>query len=53
MPDINDFYAFKMTSFGGNSGGGRNNTDNGSGIGCAAVLIVSAIIGWVLCLTGK
>ena len=26
MPDLNDFYAFKMTSSGGGSGSGRNTT---------------------------
>ena len=29
MPDLNDFYAFKMTSSGGGSGGGKNNNSNG------------------------
>lgn len=31
MPDLNDFYAFKMTSSGGGSGGERNNSSNNSG----------------------
>lgn len=56
MPDLNDFYAFKMTSFGGGSGSGRNtNTGggNGGGTGCATALIVLAIIGWLLRLIGK
>lgn len=56
MPDLNDFYAFKMTSSGGSSGSGRNtNTGggNGGGTGCATALIVLAIIGWLLCLIGK
>lgn len=56
MPDLNDFYAFKMTSSVGSSGGGRNNNSNGGnggGTGCATALIVLAIIGWVLCLIGK
>ena len=56
MPDLNDFYAFKMTSSGGDSGSGRNtNTGggNGGGTGCATALIVLAIIGWFLCLIGK
>lgn len=44
MPDLNDFYAFNMTSGGGSSGGG---------IGCSKVLVVLAIIGWVLWLIGK
>ena len=29
MPDLNDFYAFKMTSSGGSSGGGKNNNSSG------------------------
>ncbi len=57
MPDLNDFYAFKMTSSGGFSGGERNNSSNNSGgsggSGCATALIVLAVIGWVLCLIGK
>ena len=56
MPDLNDFYAFKMTSSVGGSSSGRNtNTggSNGGGTGCATALIVLAIIGWVLCLIGK
>lgn len=55
MPDLNDFYAFKMTSSGSGSGGGRNNNFNGKGgrTGCSTVLIVLAVIGWVLWLIGK
>ena len=55
MPDLNDFYAFKMTSSGSGSGGGRNNNFNGNGgeTGCSTVLIVLAVIGWVLWLIGK
>ena len=56
MPDLNDFYAFKMTSSVGGSSSGRNtNTGggNGGGTGCATALIVLAIIGWLLCLIGK
>ena len=45
MPDLNDFYAFNMTSGGGGSPGG--------GIGCSKALIVLAVIGWVLWLIGK
>lgn len=52
MPDINDFYAFKMTSSGSGSGGGKNNNSNG-GTGCSTALIVLAVIGWVLWLIGK
>ncbi len=55
MPDLNDFYAFKMTSGGSSSGGRNNNSVNGGSgnSGCATALIVLAIIGWVLCLIGK
>lgn len=54
MPDLNDFYAFKMTSSGSGSGGGRNNNFNGNGgeTGCSTVLIVLAVIGWVLWFIG-
>lgn len=52
MPDLNDFYAFKMTSSGGGSGGGKNNNSSG-GTGCSSVLIALAVIGWVLWLIGK
>lgn len=52
MPDLNDFYAFKMTSSGGGSGGGKNNNSNG-GTGCSTALIVLAIIDWVLWIIGK
>ena len=56
MPDLGDFYAFKMTSSGSGSGGGRNNNSNNencSGIGCSTVLIVLTVIGWVLWFIGK
>lgn len=56
MPDLNDFYAFKMTSSEGDSGGGRKNNSNGGrggNSGCVTALIVLAVIGWVLCLIGK
>ena len=56
MPDLNAFYAFKMTSSGNGSGGSKNhnsNSGNGSGTGCSTTLIVLAIIGWVLWFIGK
>ena len=56
MPDLNDFYAFKMTSSGGSSGGGKNNNSNGGSggnSGYETALIVLAVIGWVLWLTGR
>lgn len=52
MPDISDFYAFKMNSSGSESGGGKNNNSNG-GTGCSTALIVLAVIGWVLWFIGK
>ena len=52
MPDLGDFYAFKMTSSGGGSGGGRHN-NSGGGTGCSTALIVLAVIGWVLWFIGK
>ena len=52
MPDLGDFYAFKMTSSDSGSGGGKNNI-SGGGAGCSTVLIVLAVIGWVLWLISK
>ena len=52
MPDLGDFYAFKMTSSGGGSAGGKNNNSSG-GTGCSTALIVLAVVGWVLWLIGK
>ena len=52
MPDLNDFYAFKMTSSDSGSGSGRNN-NSGGGAGCSTVLIVFAVVGWVLWFIGK
>ena len=52
MPDLNDFYAFEMTSSDSGSGGGKNN-NSGSGAGCSTVLVVLAVIGWVLWFIGK
>ena len=56
MPDLGDFYAFKMTSSGSGSGGGKNhnsNNGNSGGTGCSTALIVLAAIGWVLWFVGK
>ncbi len=47
MPDLNDFYAFKMTS-GDNSGRNSN-----SSAGCGTVIIVLSVIGWTLWLIWK
>lgn len=56
MPDLNDFYAFKMTTSDSGSGGGKNhnsNHGNGGGSGYSTMFIVLAVIGWVLWLIGK
>lgn len=52
MPDLNDFYAFKMTSSGSGSTGGKNN-NSGGGTGCSTALIVLAAVGWVVWFKGK
>ena len=52
MPDLNDFYAFKMTTSGSDSGGCKNNNSSGE-TGCSTVLIVLAVIGWVLWFIGQ
>ena len=48
MPDLNDFYAFNMTS-----GGDGNSSSDSGGTGCGTALIVLAVIGWVLWFIGK
>lgn len=56
MPDLNDFYAYKTTTSGSNSGGERSHNFNNGGSGnsgCTTALLVLAIIGWVLWLIGK
>ena len=53
MPELNDFYAFKMTSSGSGSGEGKNNNSNNGNSGCSTTLIVLAVIGWVLWLINK
>lgn len=55
MPDLNDFYAFKMTTSQSGSDKSNSTSSNGSGGNSkfVTVLIVLAIIGWVLCLIGK
>ena len=55
MPDLNDFYAFKMTTSDSGSGGKNHNSNNGNsgGTGCGTALIVLAVIGWVLWFIGK
>ena len=46
MPDLNDFYAFKMTTSGGISSGGSNNKNSkGDGeIGCSGAFVILLII---------
>lgn len=45
MPDLNDFHAFKSTSSGGSSGGGRS--------GCSTPWLAIAVIVLILILLGK
>ena len=52
MPNLNDFYAFKMTSSSNGSSGAKSNNSGGR-TGCSTVLIVLAAVGWVLWLIGK
>ena len=52
MPDLNDFYAFKMTTSGGSSSGG-NNSNGDSGIGCSSAFVMLMIIIAVLWFIGK
>ena len=56
MPDLNDFYAYKMTTSGNGSGGGGNNKaggNNDGGTGCSKALIVLAVIGLMLWFVEK
>lgn len=55
MPDLNDFYAFKMTSSGsGYSSGGTNQNISGNGsIGCNGAFVILMIIIVVLWFIGK
>ena len=56
MPDLNDFYAFKMTTSDSFPIRGKsNNSDNGSNEpnGCCTALIVLAVIGWMLWFVGR
>lgn len=56
MPDLNDFYAFKMTTSGGGANGGKRNNSNDGNSGsndCSTALIVFAVIGWGLFLISK
>ena len=56
MPDLNDFYAFKMTTTGGGSSGGKSNNTSGNDggcTGCSTALIVLAVIGWALWFIGR
>lgn len=55
MPDLNDFYAFKMTtSDRGYSSGGTNQNISGNGsIGCNGAFVILMIIIVVLWFIGK
>lgn len=55
MPDLNDFYAFKMTTSGGNQTGDINNQNssgNGS-VSCSGAFAILMIIIAVLWFIGK
>ncbi len=55
MPDLNDFYAFKMTASVGNQTDGSNNQNssgNGS-FGCSGAFVILMIIIAVLWFIGK
>ena len=55
MPDLNDFYAFKMTTSSGNQVGSSNNQNSGNngGIGCSGAFVILMIIIAVLWFIGK
>ena len=53
MPNLNDFYAFKMTTSGDSPSGGSNNSNGDSGIGCSSAFVILMIIIAVLWFIGK
>ena len=53
MPDLNDFYAFKMTTPGYRSSVGSNNSNGDSGIGCSGAFVILMIIIAVLWFIGE
>jgi hypothetical protein len=53
MPDLNDFYAFKMTTSGDRPSVGSNNSNGDSGIGCSGAFVILMIIIAVLWFIGK
>jgi hypothetical protein len=53
MPDLNDFYAFKMTTTGSSSSSGCNNNNGDSGIGCSGAFVILMIIIAVLWFIGE
>ena len=53
MPNLNDFYAFKMTTSGDRPTGGSNNSNGDSGIGCSSACVILMIIIAVLWFIGK
>ena len=48
MPNLNDFYAFKITTSGGNQTSGSNGS-----IGYSGTFVILMIISAVLCFIGK
>lgn len=53
MPNLNDFYAFKMTTSGDRPSVGSNNSNGDSGIGCSSAFVILMIIIAVLWFIGK
>ena len=53
MPDLNDFYAFKMTSSSSSGSSYKNNNQGGSGDGCSNAFVWIAAIISILWIIGK
>ena len=53
MPNLNDFYAFKMTTFADRPSGGNNNSNGDGGIVCSGDFVILIIIISVLWFIGK
>lgn len=53
MPDLNEFYAFKMTSSSDGTNRGKNSNSNNDETGCSSATIVLCTIIFALYLIGK
>ena len=53
MPDLNDFYAFKMTSSGSGGSNHKSSNQGGNGDGCSNAFVWIAAIVSVLWIIGK